>query len=97
MIAKRLLKLRFVSLPNILLGREVQPERLQWDCTPEALAEALRPLLADPEARARQQDGYREAVRLLTPPDGATPSGRAAETILALASQGAAAALKPPR
>jgi len=85
-IAKRLLKLRFVSLPNILLDREVQPERLQWDCTPEALAAALQPLLIDPQARARQQAAYREVVHLLTPSGDVTPSERAAETILALSA-----------
>ena len=84
-IAKRLIKLRFVSLPNILLDREVQPERLQWDCTPEALADVLRPLLSDQQARARQQEGYREVVKMLTPPGGLTPSEQAADSLLSLA------------
>ncbi|MBV7300082.1 lipid-A-disaccharide synthase [Enterovibrio paralichthyis] len=37
-LAKRMLKTEFVSLPNILAGRELVPERLQEACTPDALA-----------------------------------------------------------
>ncbi|CZF77980.1 lipid-A-disaccharide synthase [Grimontia marina] len=37
-IAKRMVKTEFVSLPNILAGRELVPERLQEACTPETLA-----------------------------------------------------------
>ncbi|KXF81039.1 lipid-A-disaccharide synthase [Enterovibrio coralii] len=37
-LAKRMLKTEFVSLPNILAGRELVPERLQEACTPEQLA-----------------------------------------------------------
>lgn len=42
-----LLKTTHVSLPNILAGREVVPERMQDDCTPGALADALAPMLKD--------------------------------------------------
>lgn len=41
-----LLKTERYSLPNILAGRELVPERMQDDCTPSALAELLHPLLA---------------------------------------------------
>ncbi|MDD1795253.1 lipid-A-disaccharide synthase [Enterovibrio makurazakiensis] len=36
-IARRLVKTEFVSLPNILAGRELVPERIQEECTPEKL------------------------------------------------------------
>ena len=83
-IAKRLVKIRFVSLPNILLDRLVQPELIQWDCTPEAIVAALTPLLDDPQARAAQLAAYRQVVVRLTPEDGRSPSERAAEEVLAL-------------
>jgi len=44
-LAKRLVKTEWVSLPNLLAGREIVKELLQDDCTPEQLAAALDPLL----------------------------------------------------
>jgi lipid-A-disaccharide synthase len=40
----------FVTLPNILLGREVVPECLQEFATPERLANALEAILTDARA-----------------------------------------------
>ncbi|KGT87637.1 lipid-A-disaccharide synthase [Enterobacter cancerogenus] len=49
-LAKRLVKTPYVSLPNLLAGRELVKELLQEECQPEALAAALEPLLhAGPE------------------------------------------------
>ena len=84
-IVRRLVKVRFASLPNLLLDRELQPELLQSDCTPEGLLAALTPLLEDTDARAAQMAGYREVVAQLTPADGGRPSDLAAEEILRLA------------
>lgn len=44
-LAKRLVKTPYVSLPNLLAGRELVPELLQDACQPQALAAALEPLL----------------------------------------------------
>jgi lipid-A-disaccharide synthase len=41
MIAKRVVKVPFVSLPNIIAGKEVVPELLQDEVTPEKIAEEL--------------------------------------------------------
>ncbi|WP_241608596.1 lipid-A-disaccharide synthase [Rosenbergiella australiborealis] len=49
--AKRLVKTEWVSLPNLLAGREVVKELLQEDCTPEQLASALEPLLHEGNKR----------------------------------------------
>lgn len=51
-IARRVVKLPRVGLPNIVAGAEVAPELIQDDLTPEALAAALAPWLDDPAARA---------------------------------------------
>ena len=37
-----------------MLGENVIPELIQWDCTPDKLAEALLPLLLDTPERRRQ-------------------------------------------
>ncbi|ETK85737.1 hypothetical protein, variant 1 [Phytophthora nicotianae CJ01A1] len=44
-IAKRLAAVRFVSIPNILLGRPLIPELLFSDCAAPKIAETLRVLL----------------------------------------------------
>ena len=50
-LAKRLVKTDYVSLPNLLAGRELVKELLQDECEPQKLAAALEPLLFNGEAR----------------------------------------------
>ncbi|WP_438918220.1 lipid-A-disaccharide synthase [Kosakonia cowanii] len=59
-LAKRLVKTPYVSLPNLLAGREVVKELLQEECQPQALAAALEPLLANSETRHEMHDLFRE-------------------------------------
>jgi lipid-A-disaccharide synthase len=59
-LAKRLVKTPYVSLPNLLAGREVVKELLQEECQPHALAAALEPLLANSETRHEMHDLFRE-------------------------------------
>jgi lipid-A-disaccharide synthase len=53
-IAKRLVRLPHIGLPNILCGEAVVPEFWQADATPENLAQTLTNMLAD--------DAFRRAV-----------------------------------
>ena len=48
----KLVKVRHFTLPNLLTGRPLVPEFLQGGASPQALADALEALLADPERRA---------------------------------------------
>ena len=81
-IVRRLVKVPHASLVNLLAEREVVPERIQENCTPEALAEALlRPML-DPAVAAAQRAGFAEALAHLRAPEG-LPSAAAAEAVLA--------------
>ncbi|MEM1261855.1 MAG: lipid-A-disaccharide synthase [Pseudomonadota bacterium] len=50
----KLVKTRFVSLPNLLLDAAVVPELIQAAVTPGALAAELEPLIDDPNARDAQ-------------------------------------------
>ena len=62
-IMDKILDVDFVSLPNLISGREVIPEMLLHNCTPELVAERLAPLLRpDSAQRIAQLDGY-AAVR----------------------------------
>jgi lipid-A-disaccharide synthase len=47
LIAKRLIRVPHVGLPNILCGESVVPEFMQHDVTPENLAQAVGNMLAD--------------------------------------------------
>ncbi len=44
-LAKRLVKTPYVSLPNLLAGKEIVKELLQEECQPQQLADQLLPLL----------------------------------------------------
>ena len=65
----------------MLAGREVVPELLQEECTPELLAKAVGELLSSKQARDAQRNSFREVVQALgerNPP----PSERAAKVVL---------------
>jgi lipid-A-disaccharide synthase len=83
-LAKPLMSVPHITLVNLILGREAIPEFLQARCTPELLAGALRPLLTDETARAKQIRDLDEALRDLGG-GGKAPSKRAARAILSLA------------
>ncbi len=53
-----LLKTERYALPNVLAGRDLAPELMQDDCTPEKLADAVLHWLRDPAAVAALQPEY---------------------------------------
>lgn len=82
-LARRLIKLPSVILPNLIIGRSLVPEFIQEQATPDNLARALLEILPDGEVRQRQLDGFREveqAMRLAGP----SPAANAVEAALAL-------------
>jgi len=54
----RLIKVPFVAMANLLVGRALAPEFLQGRCTAELLAPALLALLDDPDRVAEIQANY---------------------------------------
>jgi lipid-A-disaccharide synthase len=80
-IARRMGRVRFIGLPNIILDRALMPELLQDDCRPDRLAVELARLFDDPEARGVQIEGAGEVRRLLSGPAG-SPSVAAADIVL---------------
>lgn len=80
-IGRQLIKVKYVAMINLLAGRDLVPELLQQDCTPEKLSATLQILLNDPQAAQTQRDGFAAALASLRAPDGA-PSGAAAVAIL---------------
>jgi lipid-A-disaccharide synthase len=60
-LAKRIVKIPFIGLVNIVAGRAIAPEFVQDALTPHALADALAPLLdRDSGERAEQLRALRE-------------------------------------
>jgi lipid-A-disaccharide synthase len=57
-LAKRLVKLPWFALPNLLAGRALVPEYLQDDATPEALGAALLRCLDDTATRKELLDAF---------------------------------------
>lgn len=57
-LASRLLKVPYVSLPNLLAGRELVPELLQHDVTVENLRREMFAWLDDPQRQAVISDEY---------------------------------------
>lgn len=66
-IMKRLLKVRYVSLPNLVADAEVVPELLVHHCTADNIARELEPLLLPSPQRDAQLAGYRLIRRRLGP------------------------------
>lgn len=90
-IVRRLIKTRYAGLVNILQQREVMPEFLQEKCTVELIAPALYLVLTDPAVRQAQITGCAAIAAQLGASDEATPSHRAARTILSVAGHHPAA------
>ena len=59
-MAKRMVKVPYYSLPNLLAQRALVPELIQEAATPQALAEAVQTCLDDKQATARLVAQFRE-------------------------------------
>ena len=79
-IARRMIRVRFASIVNIVADREVLPEFLQSRCRPELISEILRELLADPDRRKTIGVEAQRISRDLEP-GGERPSVRAARAV----------------
>jgi lipid-A-disaccharide synthase len=80
-------------LPNLVLGEKAVPEFLQRDCTAENLARAIAPLMTNSPQRRAQIEAFARLDAIMRLDDvqkgggeAQTPSGRAADVILALAT-----------
>ncbi|MDH1280439.1 lipid-A-disaccharide synthase [Pseudomonas chengduensis] len=80
-ILKRLVKSPYISLPNLLAERLLVPELIQDAATPEALAQAVAPLIDGGQVQTEGFDVIHRALRR-------DASVSAAEAVLKLAGRG---------
>jgi lipid-A-disaccharide synthase len=81
MIGRAFINVKSFILANLVLGDNVVPEFLQRWCTPQNLAGALQPLMADTPERRRQIEAFARLDGIMAI-GSAVPSDRAAEVIL---------------
>ncbi len=80
-IARRLVRTRWVSLPNLLLGEPAVLELIQHECRPETIAAEIERFLDDPSAAGRLQEKCGKVKALLG------PGGAAARAAAAIARE----------
>ena len=85
-IAARFLKIRFVNLTNIMLGRLVVPELLQEQCTAGNISRTIQELLKQGDLYEREQEGFAKVKNILSNGEQ-TPSQNAADFVLDLVSR----------
>ena len=79
LIARLLVNVRYITMANILAGREIVPEFIQGRARPELIAAAAIDLLQNPTALSRAGEDVRGVRRMLGEPGVA---GRVARIIL---------------
>lgn len=86
MLAKRLIKVRYASLVNIVEDAETIPEFIQENCTKDNLQAALVKLMDDQATSAAQRQGFNHALSALGR-DGLAGGLRAADAVLSVIAE----------
>jgi lipid-A-disaccharide synthase len=81
-IAKRVIKVRYISLVNLIMDKSVVKELIQGELTPENCAKELKDLLENGQRQAQLQKDYNDLKNLLQ--QGGHASSNAAEIIVNL-------------
>lgn len=66
--ARRMIKVPFVAMVNLLAGRKIVPELLQEHCNPVELADAVAALFGDAAARDAQKEAFKDVIAQLHAP-----------------------------
>ncbi len=81
-LARRLVRLDYFSLVNLIAAEEVIPELLQQEVTPESIASHLHGLLSDTEQRNLMKKGLQKVREKLGAPGASKNAARLALKIL---------------
>ncbi|TCJ17777.1 lipid-A-disaccharide synthase [Flaviaesturariibacter flavus] len=82
-IAKRLVRIKYISLVNLIMDKPVVTELIQGECNPANVKRELGAILNDPARLAQIKDDYYELKQLLQ--QGGNASAKAAEAVLEVA------------
>ena len=85
-LMKRLVTAKFITMFNLAADREIAPEFIQHDATPEKLADAVADRLTHPEMAKSQADAQLDALAKLGR-GGPVPSEVAADAVLKLLAE----------
>jgi lipid-A-disaccharide synthase len=86
-ILRRAIRVPSVILANLVIGRDVIPEFLQENCTPEKLAQALSEVLTESPLRRRQVEAFAQLDPIMST-GNKPPSVLAADIVLATMRKG---------
>lgn len=75
-IMEKILKIKYVSLPNLIADRLIIPEMLMHNCTPTAVSRELHNILPGSPGHDNQLDGYRFMREVLGTSDAADTTAR---------------------
>jgi lipid-A-disaccharide synthase len=64
-LAKGLVKVKFISLVNLIAGREVVKEMIQSAANPDSVAQELDRILSDTNYREKMLEGYDQIIKTL--------------------------------
>jgi lipid-A-disaccharide synthase len=78
-IAKRLVKIKYISLVNLIMDREVVKELIQEKCTPENIQSELSRVLPGGESRKQMELDFEELTQIL---GGGGASEKVAQSLL---------------
>ena len=81
-IARRIIRVKYVAMPNLLAGEEIFPEFIQAAATPENLARATLALLNDAPRRAAIKGRLAEIIATLGDPGANARAARAVVELL---------------
>jgi lipid-A-disaccharide synthase len=86
-IARKMIRVRYVNLINLILDREAVPERLQDECRADTLCKDLYTLLNTPERAEKQRQDCRQALTVLGGEGSCGPARLAARSVLRVIAQ----------
>lgn len=65
LIAKQLIKIKYISLVNLIMDKEIVKELIQQECNPSSIAQELKQLIKGGLKREKQLEEYRKLKQLL--------------------------------
>jgi lipid-A-disaccharide synthase len=83
-VGRGMVKVPFFAMPNLIAGREIVPELVQKDFTPENVVSRMRPILADGPAREQMLSAFAEIRQKLTVAAAGTVAERVADRMFQL-------------